>query len=147
MKLLQIILLALLTGCGTSIQNAVISSEFESPALEKSVQEWNNVAGYDLISWDGEADLQITVKKVDRTELEDASWQGEADFTDSTHCVIKIRKRDPGERYEWNLFAHEIGHCFGLNHSKDPNSIMYPKPIGWEFTEDDLAFLKVSPPQ
>ena len=37
------------------------------------------------------------------------------------------------EKYVTDIMTHEIGHVLGLGHSDDPNDIMYPTAINWEY--------------
>ena len=37
------------------------------------------------------------------------------------------------EAYTTDIMTHEIGHVLGFDHVNDPNSIMYPTAINWEY--------------
>ena len=37
------------------------------------------------------------------------------------------------EKYVTDIMTHEIGHVLGFDHVNDPNSIMYPTAINWEY--------------
>ena len=37
------------------------------------------------------------------------------------------------EKYTTNIMTHEIGHVLGFDHVNDPDSIMYPTAINWEY--------------
>jgi hypothetical protein len=37
------------------------------------------------------------------------------------------------EQYTTNIMTHEIGHVLGFDHVNDPDSIMYPTAINWEY--------------
>ena len=39
--------------------------------------------------------------------------------------------------------AHELGHCYGLKHSKIQGNLMYPllEHTGWQLTEDQIMWI------
>ena len=37
------------------------------------------------------------------------------------------------EKYTTDIMTHEIGHVLGLDHDDDPDSIMYPVALNWEY--------------
>ena len=44
-----------------------------------------------------------------------------------------------------HTLAHEMGHAIGINHTEDPNSIMYPKTNqGVTLTSDDITQLAIA---
>lgn len=71
----------------------------------------------------------------------------EGRFTPSTN-TIDIYQFNSTLKLE-RVLTHEFGHVLGINHAKDPNSIMYTENKGdaLTLTEDDLALLRTVCPQ
>lgn len=72
-------------------------------------------------------------------------------------CVIDGQRSHAGPRgrrciaevdtHAWYVVAHEVGHCYGIDHSADPASVMHDySREGQDVTDADRAELRSSPP-
>ena len=60
------------------------------------------------------------------------SWFIEVGLGDS-NCGDGKTWQPYSENYVTDIMTHEIGHVLGWDHVDDPNSIMYPTAINWEY--------------
>lgn len=90
------------------------------------------------------ADVRIEIKFSD---LEDrilglaTTWR--------TQCLIEMsndfKKRGHWTKYDFaGVLRHEVGHCFGMDHSTDENSLMYAYYTPWLHLGEEVinAFVK-----
>lgn len=97
------------------------------PELEN---EWPTVVeaweGYHLVTEGaaGEIDVVIDPGALDLISTPERTVDGYSQIIDGT-CVIHLRNEDP------LTFAHEVGHCIGLDHSWRTGTIMHRSERGW----------------
>ena len=86
-------------------------------------------------TWE-QADFRVSWVKefgVEHVGYAFGSWYIEVGLGDS-NCSSNFGMWQPySERHVTNIMTHEIGHILGLEHVDDPNDIMYPTAINWEY--------------
>lgn len=85
-------------------------------AFQSAAAFWQPEANF---VWVGAGEAEIQVRFTE--DLPSSTYIGFASWTNKTG-EIRIR---PGNKDSWPLWAHELGHCLGLLHSKDPHSVMF----------------------
>lgn len=85
------------------------------PALVKGIGYWNGLAGHKIVEFtEGSAPEQADIHTV-TVEFGSLAKEGEAGvavgFAGELPCEVTV---DPQFVAEWNVFAHELGHCLGF---------------------------------
>lgn len=112
------------------------------PGLETetatAISHWSAVSGFHSIP--GGLDIEVRLEMPPDPEA--GGWAriwGTPDRSAITHCIISVNPIRwaadyPGDRQ--TILDHEMGHCFGLNHSDVYASIM---GLGYTWSIDDTA--------
>lgn len=163
-KLITIILLILLSGCSHpglyKISHSEMGSESllpgrksikqsyqiintSNPFLDKSIAFWTMPEMDGLVSYNAPG-WPITIEVVSNdTNIDVGAVKADATATPTlTGCVIKM-KRAQVDISNFEMLAHEIGHCIGFAHSPNPQSLMYYK-VGYNqtITSDMIRIIK-----
>lgn len=98
-------------------------SNFEQNQIKEAITLLNEGAGIDYFGFSGNRSLILKSVNLDGTDSGYSKPQTFVCeiFIDSNSDLIRA---DP-ELLQY-VFIHELGHCFGLPYSSDPNSVMYP---------------------
>lgn len=116
-----------------SIRNRYQVINEKNPFLEKSMGFWtipemDGLVGYNAPGW------PILIEVVsDDTSLQIGDVNADAvAIPTKSGCVIKIKLAQV-QLSNFEILAHEIGHCVGFGHSTNPQSLMYYK-VGYNQT-------------
>lgn len=141
-KLMFIVYGLLLAGCGGAAEDRgrvyplqVFCGEgcFE-PFLAEAMDFWNSGTGETLfIAGDESSSVHVSFRPKAALGDDDATT-----LCVSDKCSIFVSEN----ALNYIIYAHELGHTLGLDHSEDPGSIMCPKNCsGYSITQDILDFL------
>lgn len=105
-----------------------------SSAEAKALEFWNKkFPGMFEASYAGDIYIHYSDNEVAEGKDGRALWS-------EVPALIYIR---PRTRDSWPLIAHELGHCLGLQHTKNPSSIMYPMTYSHQkITEEIISVLR-----
>ena len=82
------------------------------------------------------------------TQVDAAATMGAVDRPCVFYVGAAWAQWSPGEALD--VFIHEAGHCLGLWHSDDPDSVMWPEYVvgnGWRPIDADYDALRAARPQ
>lgn len=129
------------------LQDMSSLSSFEQEQVKEAIKLLNNSAGEVFFSSAGNRPLII---KKDFLEGTDMGYANPRTY----QCIIGLDTDSDLIRSEPRLiqyiFIHQLGHCYGLDYSSDPNSVMYPTFDGildnnsdslWD--ENDTSYIKL----
>lgn len=129
------------------LQDMSSLSSFEQEQVNEAIKLINDNAGEVFFSSSGNRPLII---KKDFLEGTDMGYANPRTY----QCIIGLDTDSDLIRSEPRLiqyiFIHQLGHCYGLDYSSDPNSVMYPTFDGildnnndslWN--ENDSSYLKL----
>lgn len=119
-----------------------LSTKLDQGIILLAATWWNERLG-DEVFTQGDADGQLIILQ-DPDAIDDTLQAQE--YGDIQHGLCLIALQRPPNRYDGGadrrLVIHELGHCLGLSHSTDPESVMFPNPPGHELTPDTAAELQ-----
>ncbi len=153
-KLILVASLFFLGACSGSenpkrlyLQDMSSLSSFEQEQVNEAIKFLNENAGEVFITYSGNRPLII---KKDFLEGTDMGYANPRTY----QCIIGLDTDSDLVRAEPRLIQyiliHQLGHCYGLDYSSDPNSVMYPTFDGildnnndllWN--ENDTSFMKL----
>lgn len=105
-------------------------------ASRKAMETWNALLGFPLFV---EVDMKLCTNrdiniKLDENPDRGFSLYGREFFDTWCGCSITV-----GENaISWQVVAHELGHCIGLDHSTSEESLMYEYANGGKITQEML---------
>ena len=112
-------------------------ASYANNVMELSTTAWeeanDNLQFIEVETWE-QADFRVSwVKEFGGEHVGYAfgSWYVEVGLGDS-NCGDGMWQ-PYSEKYVADIMTHEIGHVLGFEHVNDPNSIMYPTAINWEY--------------
>ena len=112
-------------------------ASYANNVMKLSTDAWeeanNDLQFIEVGTWE-QADFRVSwVKEFGGEHVGYAfgSWYIEVGLGDS-NCSSGMWQ-PYSETYTTNIMTHEIGHVLGFEHVNDPNSIMYPTAINWEY--------------
>ena len=110
-----------------------------SDDVQDAIKIWNESFGDGfLITEAGKFPAYINI--IDNNELDADGLT----YRFQTHCLINLKQKQNGYSYS-NLIVHEIGHCIGVDHSNNIQSIMFPFILdGQRITEQLVDLLNNS---
>ena len=112
-------------------------ASYANNVMELSTTAWedaNDNLQFIEVNSPQQADFQVQWVKefgVEHVGYAFGSWFIEVGLGDS-NCVGEMWQ-PYSEKYTTNIMTHEIGHVLGFDHVNDPDSIMYPTAINWEY--------------
>ena len=112
-------------------------ASYANNVMDLSTDAWeeaNNDLQFIEVGSPQQADFQVQWVKefgVEHVGYAFGSWFIEVGLGDS-NCVGEMWQ-PYSEKYTTNIMTHEIGHVLGFDHVNDPDSIMYPTAINWEY--------------
>ena len=112
-------------------------ASYANNVMELSTTAWEDVNDnlqFIEVSSPQQANFQVQWVKefgVEHVGYAFGSWFIEVGLGDS-NCVGEMWQ-PYSEKYTTNIMTHEIGHVLGFDHVNDPDSIMYPTAINWEY--------------
>ena len=112
-------------------------ASYANNVMELSTAAWedaNDNLQFIEVNSPQQADFQVQWVKefgVEHVGYAFGSWFIEVGLGDS-NCVGEMWQ-PYSEKYTTNIMTHEIGHVLGFDHVNDPDSIMYPTAINWEY--------------
>ena len=112
-------------------------ASYANNVMELSTTAWedanDNLQFIEVGTWE-QADFRVSWVKefgVEHVGYAFGSWFIEVGLGDS-HCGDGMWQ-PYSEQYTTDIMTHEIGHVLGFDHVDDPDSIMYPVAINWEY--------------
>ena len=112
-------------------------ASYANNVMELSTTAWedanDNLQFIEVGTWE-QADFRVSWVKefgVEHVGYAFGSWFIEVGLGDS-HCGDGMWQ-PYSEQYTTDIMTHEIGHVLGFDHVNDPDSIMYPVAINWEY--------------
>ncbi|MBT4325463.1 MAG: matrixin family metalloprotease, partial [Candidatus Nitrosopelagicus sp.] len=112
-------------------------ASYANNVMKLSTDAWeeanNDLQFIEVGTWE-QADFRVSWVKefgVEHVGYAFGSWFIEVGLGDS-NCGSGMWQ-PYSEAYTTDIMTHEIGHVLGFDHVNDPNSIMYPTAINWEY--------------
>ena len=112
-------------------------ASYANNVMELSTAAWedanDNLQFIEVGTWE-QADFRVSWVKefgVEHVGYAFGSWFIEVGLGDSG-CGNGMWQ-PYSEKYTTDIMTHEIGHVLGFDHVNDPDSIMYPTAINWEY--------------
>ena len=112
-------------------------ASYANNVMELSTTAWedanDNLQFIEVGTWE-QADFRVSWVKefgVEHVGYAFGSWFIEVGLGDS-NCGDGMWQ-PYSEQYTTDIMTHEIGHVLGFDHVNDPDSIMYPVAINWEY--------------
>lgn len=123
-------------GAETYLGSGVLESykvtiDFESAVFQDAIARWNEVAGRELFVADDSGVGEVVVQLEDADHFQPLNDEDNVAYAESdggTNCFVHVLA-DSYAIYMWQLYAHELGHCLGFQHSANASSLMFPTLI------------------
>lgn len=123
--LIAMFLAVIATACGRVPMTAYAVTNIDSaiPIMQELEKYQNSLF---LEDRDGSAEISIVLGDVGADVLGSATVMKDGDYF-KYRCIIQLHPEVITSKYEKyrHVLFHELGHCFGLDHSGDVGDIMY----------------------
>lgn len=101
--------------------------------IDEAIDFWNKSFGDGfLISNAGKFPAYIQIREDQIVPYADG-----ATYRYTDHCLINLKPKNDGYNYS-RIIIHEVGHCLGLDHSNNIQSIMFPYLLGDQIITDQI---------
>ena len=111
-----------------NIENITDKNVIES--IQTAINYWNFALKSEVFTIDNQ-NSNITFCYSDYKYV-DESYFAKSHYnydTEDPYCLVRIGKE---AKDWWQIYVHELGHCLGLEHSDNENSIMFFSPNKWQ---------------